>query len=280
MSLGMFLFAAVDAQAKLLTLTLHPVQIVWFRQLGLLFGVVILLSLQGGSLLRTQFPGLQILRGFLAVGSATLFVIAVSFVPLADAVAVAFVAPFIVTVLGALILREPVGARRWIAVTIGFIGAMIVIRPGLGVIHPAVLLVLVAAVLFALRQILSRALSSSDRTITTVAYTALVGSLLLTLPLPFIWQWPSTNTEIMLLASIAVLAAMAELLVIKALETAQAVVVAPVQYSMLVWGTMYGYLLFSQLPDLWTWIGALIIVGTGIYTFNRERMAVSGSPSI
>lgn len=280
MALGMFLFAAVDAQAKFLTLTMHPVQIVWFRQLGLLVGVVFLLSLQGSSSLRTQFPALQILRGFLAVGSATLFVIAVSFVPLADAVAVAFVAPFIVTVLGAIILREPVGARRWIAVTIGFVGAMIVIRPGLGVIHPAIILVLVAAVLFALRQILSRVLSSSDRTVTTVAYTALVGSFVLTVPLPFVWQWPTTNSEILLLASIALLAALAELLVIKALETAQAVVVAPVQYSMLVWGTIYGYLLFSQLPDLWTLTGALIIVATGIYTFNRERKAKSGTSPV
>lgn len=278
MAMGMFLFAAVDAQAKFLTLTLHPVQIVWFRQLGLLIGVIILLSLKGGSLLHTRFPGLQLLRGFLAVGSATLFVIAVGFVPLADAVAVAFVAPFIVTALGAIVLREPVGKRRWIAVTIGFIGAIIVIRPGLGVIHPAVMLVLVAAVLFALRQILSRVLSSSDRTVTTVAYTALVGSVLLTVPLPFIWQWPSSDIEILLLASIALLAALAELLVIKALETAQAVVVAPVQYTMLVWGTMYGYLLFNQLPDLWTWIGALIIVGTGMYTFNRERKAKSDTP--
>jgi S-adenosylmethionine uptake transporter len=271
MAAGMFLFAAVDAQAKFLTDTLHPIQIVWSRQFGLLFGVLILLALRGATVLRTRNPGLQIARGVLAASSATMFVVAISFVPLADAVAVSFVAPFIVTVLGALVLREPVGIRRWTAVTVGFIGALIVIRPGLGVIHPAVMLVLVAALLFALRQVLSRVLSGADHVSTTVAYTALAGSFVLTIPLPFFWQWPTTGVEMALLASIAVLAGLAELLVIKALEVAQAVVVAPLHYSLLIWGTMYGYLLFGQLPDLWTWTGALIIVTTGIYTLHRER---------
>ncbi|NNG04119.1 MAG: DMT family transporter [Inquilinus sp.] len=273
MAAGMFLFSAVDTQAKFLTETLHPIQIVWTRQLGLLIGVVVLLALRGVAVLRTRHPGLQIVRGGLAASSATLFIVAVSFVPLADAVAVSFVAPFIVTVFGALVLREPVGLRRWAAVTIGFIGTLIVIRPGLGVIHPAVALVLLAATLFALRQILSRVLSGTDRTATTVAYTALVGSLMLTVPLPFVWRWPTTTLEVALLAGIAVLAALAELLVIKALEVAQAVVVAPVHYTLLIWGTMYGYLVFSQLPDLWTWAGALIIVATGLYTLHRERVA-------
>ena len=272
MAAGMFLFSAVDTQAKFLTATLHPVQIVWSRQLGLLIGVLVLLALRGITILHTRHPGLQILRGGLAASSATLFIVAVSFVPLADAVAVSFVAPFIVTVLGALMLREPVGIRRWAAVTIGFLGTMIVIRPGLGVIHPAVVLVLLAAMLFALRQILSRVLSSSDRTVTTLAYTALVGSLILTVPLPFVWQWPTSPVQVALLVGIAIMAALAELLVIKALEVAQAVVVAPVQYTLLIWGTMYGYLVFSQLPDLWTWIGGLIIVATGFYTLQRERV--------
>jgi S-adenosylmethionine uptake transporter len=142
-----------------------------------------------------------------------------------------------------------------------------------------VLLVLGAASLFALRQILSRHLSSSDRTITTIAYTALVGSFLLTVPLPFVWRWPTTSTQMMHLVSIAVLAAVAEFFIIKALQIAQAVVVAPVQYTLLIWGTMYGYLVFAQLPDLWTWVGALIIVATGIYTLNRERLLLRGPAS-
>jgi len=273
MAASMFIFAAVDTQAKFLTDNLHPIQIVWTRQLGLLVGVFILLALRGAAVLRTRNPGLQIARGVLAASSATTFVIAISYVPLADAMAVTFVAPFIVTVLGALVLREAVGLRRWAAVTIGFLGALIVIRPGMGVIHPAVMLVLLAALLFALRQILSRVLSGTDPVATTVAYTALAGSFVLTVPLPFFWQWPTTGLEVALLASIAILVALGEFLVIKALDVAQAVVVAPVHYSILIWGTMYGYLVFGQLPDLWTWIGALIIVTTGIYTLHRERAA-------
>jgi S-adenosylmethionine uptake transporter len=179
-----------------------------------------------------------------------------------------------VTVMGALILREPVGARRWSAVVIGFLGTLIVIRPGLGVIHPAALLLIVAATAFALRQVLSRILAGEDKTRTTVAYTAIVSWSLLTLPLPFIWQSPSSALEISLLLAMAVLAAIAEILVIMALDAAQAVVVAPVQYSLLLWGTLYGFFVFGQLPDAWTWLGAAIIVATGLYTLNRERLAL------
>ncbi|MDJ0627825.1 MAG: DMT family transporter [Rhodobacter sp.] len=273
MALGMFLFSAVDAQGKLLTATLHPIQIVWCRQLGLLFAVAILLAVRGTQILKTANPKLQIARGAVAAGSATTFIVAVGFVPLADAVAVSFVAPFIVTVLGALILREHVGVRRWTAVTIGFLATLIVIRPGLGVLHPAIFLVIVAATLFAVRQIISRWLSGSDRTVTTVAYTSLVGSAILTIPLPFVWKWPATGLEYALLASIAVLAGIAETMVIKALEVAQAVVVAPVQYTLLIFGTFYGWLIFAELPDAWTLSGALIIVATGLYTLQRERLA-------
>ena len=274
MTLGMFLFSGVDTMGKFLTETLHPVQIVWFRQSGLLLGVLILIAMQGRSVLRTVHLKLQIGRGVLAACSATLFIVGVAHVPLADAVAITFVAPFMVTVMGALILREPVGARRWAAVVIGFIGTLIVIRPGMGVIHPAAGLLIIAASAFALRQVLSRVLAGGDRTRTTVAYTAIVSWVLLSLPLPFVWQTPVSGLEIGLLIAIAVFAAFGEVLVIMALDAAQAVVVAPVQYSLLIWGTLYGFLVFGDLPDLWTGIGAVVIVATGLYTLNRERLAM------
>ena len=219
-------------------------------------------------------PKLQIGRGALAACSATLFIAGVGYVPLADAVAITFVAPFIVTIMGALILREPVGIRRWAAVLIGFLGTLIVIRPGMGVMHPAAFLLLIAASAFALRQVLSRILAGEDRTRTTVAYTAIVSWSLLTLPLPFVWQTPSSALELGLLLAMAAMAAIAETLVIMALDAAQAVVVAPVQYSLLIWGTFYGFVVFGQLPDAWTWLGAAIIVATGLYTLNRERFAM------
>ncbi|MCB1418181.1 MAG: DMT family transporter [Notoacmeibacter sp.] len=273
MAFGFFLFSAVDTQAKFLAQDFHPIQIVWIRQLGLLVGMFWLLGWHGTSILRTARPGMQVIRGALAVISATIFIFAVREVPLADAVAVSFVAPFIVTIFGALILREPVGIRRWVAVAIGFAGTLIIIRPGAGVLHPAILLVVVAAALFSARQILSRMLAAQDRTATTVAYTALTGSLLLTLALPFVWAWPTNATQWLLFVSIAAMAAVAELMVIKALEIAQAVAVAPMQYTMMIWGTFYGYLVFGQLPDFWTLVGAAVIIATGIYVINRERIA-------
>lgn len=269
----MFLFAAVDTQAKFLTETLHPVQIVWARQSGLLAGVMVLLAIKGVGILRTRNPGFQIARGLLAAASATIFIFAIRHVPLADAIAVSFVAPFIVTVVGALALGEPVGLRRWIAVSIGFAGTLIVLRPGMGVVHPAILLVMVAASCFALRQILSRVVAGTDRVETTIAYTAITASLALTLPLPFVWRWPDSGTVIALLLGVAILSAAGEVLVIKSLEEAQAVVVAPVMYSLMIWGTMWGWLVFDQLPDAWTWTGALVIIATGVYTLHRERVA-------
>jgi len=176
--------------------------------------------------------------------------------------------------MGAIVLREPVGPRRWVAVTVGFVGALIVIRPGMGALHPAAGLLLLAAAAFAMRQVLSRVLSGDDRTSTTVAYTAIVSWVLLTIPLPFFWTTPASGGEIALLLAVAVVAAAAETLIIMALDAAQAVVVAPVQYTLLLWGTLYGFFVFDQLPDGWTWLGAGVIVGSGLYTLNRERMAM------
>ena len=272
----MFLFSAVDTQGKFLTETLHPIQIVWSRQMGLVLGVILLLAYRGFGVLRTKNPKLQVTRGALAAGSATLFIYAVSYVPIADATAVSFVAPFMVTLLGAFVLREPVGIRRWSAVIIGFLATLLIIRPGFGTIHPAVMLVLLAAALFAGRQVISRFLSGSDCTETTVAYTALVSIIVLTIPLPFFWQWPTSNTEIVILCTMALTAAVAEILVIKALEVAQAVVVSPLHYTLILWSTAWGYFVFSDVPDLWTMIGALIIVSTGFYTLHRERVVARG----
>jgi S-adenosylmethionine uptake transporter len=269
MGLGMFLFSAVDTMAKFLTGDLHAFQIVWVRQLGLVLGAFILIGWTSGRVLRTTHPRLQLLRGAVAACSASLFIFGVTYVPLADAVAVSFVAPFIVTVLGALLLREPVGFRRWVAVTFGFVGALIVIRPGLGVVHPAAFLIVLAAFFFAIRQVISRALSDSDRTSTTVVYTALVSVGVLTLPMLFVWKTP-TPDQMLVLSAMAVVAAIAEVCVIKALELAMAVVVAPMQYTLIIWGTFYGWVIFDQLPDNWTWLGTALIVATGLYTLRRE----------
>lgn len=268
---GMFVFSAVDTTAKLLTDVFHPVQIIWFRQLGLFIGVLVLLVIKGPGILKTSRLPLQLSRGVLAICSALLFVFAVKYAPLADVVAATFVAPFFLTIMGALILGERVGIHRWTAVVIGLIGALIIIRPGMGVIHPAVMLAVLAAVFYAARQVIGRLLSDNDNTTTTIAYTSITASLLITLPLPLVWQTPDSTFQVLLLVIMATLAAVGEILVIKALEVAQAVVIAPIHYTLIIWGTLYGYFVFHQLPDKWTWIGTAIIVTAGLYTWQREK---------
>ena len=278
MLIGMFTFSAVDTIAKLLTDVFHPVQIIWFRQLGLFFGVVILLCLKGPTLFKTRKLTLQLGRGMLAICSALLFVFAVKYAPLADVVAATFVAPFFLTIMGALILGERVGMHRWAAVVVGLAGALIIIRPGFGATHPAVMLAVLAALFYAARQVIGRLLSDNDSLVTTIAYTSITASLLITLPLPLVWQTPHSSTQVMLLIIMAGLAAIGEILVIKALEVAEAVVVAPIHYTLIIWGTLYGYFVFHQLPDRWTWIGTAIIVLAGLYTWQREKRLLKAKP--
>jgi S-adenosylmethionine uptake transporter len=270
MASGMFLFSAVDAMCKVLTETLHPVQILWFRQLGLLGGVLIYLSFKGLSVLRTNRLGLQILRGFSSIVSACSFIFALRYLPLAEAVAVSFVAPFFVVLMAASVLKEKVGLRRWLSILVGFIGALIIIRPGLGVFDPATILVLIAAFAFAGRQVLSRFLSGLDNLSTTIAYTALTCSCAVTLVLPFVWSLPASGREWLLLFCVAIVAGLGELCIIMALNVAQAVVVAPVQYTLIIWGTFYGYLIFGNLPDFLTLLGAIVISLSGLYALRHE----------
>jgi len=270
----MFLFAAGDMFAKLLTDSFHPVQIIWFRQSGLLAGVLVLLMLKGAQILHSAQPALQITRGVLVVCSSLLFVFAVRYVALADAVAASFVAPFFVIVLGAILLKEKVGMRRWCAVVVGFIGALIIVRPGMGAIHPAVLLVVMAAALFATRQVIGRLLADTDKTITTITYTALTASLVISFALPFFWKMPDTKWQWFVLIAMAMVAGIAEICVIKALEVANAAVTAPIHYTIIIWATVYGYLVFNELPDYWTLLGTAIIVAAGIYALKRSKQSM------
>lgn len=271
MALGFSSFSACDTIAKILTESFHPLQIVWLRMLGLFLGVCVLIVIKSPKVLKTPKPLLQILRGVVAVGSATCFIIAVGYVPLADAIAVTFVAPFMVTILGAMILKEPVGIRRWMAVFVGFIGMLIVIRPGMGVFHPAILLIVVAAAFFAARQLLSRWLSGVDSVTTTVAYTSIVAFVLTSITLPFVWITPVGTVVLLQIIGMAVLSAFGEILIIRALDIAQSVVLAPVHYTLIIWGILYGYIFFQELPDQWTLLGCGIIVISGLYTIYREH---------
>jgi S-adenosylmethionine uptake transporter len=263
------LYGAADTIAKYLGQTYHPIQITGMRQIGLLLGVVFWLILRGTKDLRTARPGLQILRGVCATFSGVLYVYALTYIPLADAATVSFAAPFFVTILGYLFLKESVGLRRWTAIVIGFMGALVVIRPGFESFQPAYLLALMSAFLFALRQIISRNLGSTESTITTVAFTAVVTAGLLGVAQPFVWK-PIATEHIALFVLQAVVAGVGEFMVIRALEVALAVVVAPLQYTMILWTTLYGFMFFGDLPDAFTLGGGAIIILAGGFSFWRE----------
>lgn len=268
---AMFMFAGSDVLAKLLTEDIHPVQIIWFRQLGLLFGMFILLGLKGPTILQTKQLSTQICRGILVIASSLLFVFALRHVALAHAIAASFVSPFFATLLGAVILNERVHPKQWIAITIGFIGALIVVRPGMGAVHPAVMLVLVAAALFGSRQVIGRLLADTDKATTTIAYSAITSSILISIPLPLVWTWPPSDTVWIYLVAMAALAAVGEVFVIKSLEVAEASIVAPIHYTILIWGTIYGFFIFNDLPDSWTIIGSIIIISAGLYSLRVSR---------
>lgn len=271
---AMFMFSLLDAQAKLLSQSLPVMQITWARHFGLMVVVALVFwPRHGRRVLRSSRPALQMLRGLMVLGSSVLFLVAISFVPLADAASVAFVAPLLVTGLSGLLLKERAGRRRWIVVVIGLAATLIIIRPGMGVLHPAVFLVLGAASMFALYQIMTRIMSDTDDAATTLSYTAIVGAVIMTAIVPFVWVWPASGRELAMLAGLGLWAAIAEFAVIKAFETAPGAVVAPFQYSMIVWATFYGFTLFGELPDGWTLLGAAILIATGLFSYYRDAAA-------
>ena len=272
MILAMFIFAIVDGIAKYLTQSFHPLQVVWVRQAGLFAGAIFFLLLHGKTIIYSQHISLQIVRGLCAALSAVLFIFGISMVPLADATAVTFVAPLFVVIIGALFLKEPVGIHRWSAVIIGFIGTLLIIRPGFEGFNIALFLPVIAASFFALRQIISRYLAASDSLATTLCYTAVTSFAVMCLPALFVWTTPSSFEALLLMIILALLGLCGEMLVIKALSTGLAVVVAPMHYTILIWTSLYGYLFFHQLPDGFTWAGGGIIIATGLYTLYREQI--------
>ncbi|MEC7761969.1 MAG: DMT family transporter [Pseudomonadota bacterium] len=277
---GFFAFSCADMLAKVLTADFHAFQITWVRLFGLMAVVLVMLALKGPGMLRTKAPGLQIFRGVIAIVSSLSFIIAIRYVPLAEGTAVSFVAPFMVTILGALLLKEPVGIRRWLAIAVGFVGVLIIIRPGAGLLHPAIAFVLLAAACFAGRQIVSRYLGSSESTMTTVAYTAITACVLLFIPMVLVWKTPVEPLHLALFALMATVAAAGEFLIIRALETANAVVLAPMHYSLIIFATIWGFLVFGTLPDLFTWVGAGIVVASGLYTIYRESKVKAQAPTV
>lgn len=268
--LTFFLFSLCDVMTKQIATSYHPVQVAWARQTGLFAGTVGLLWISGLATLRSSRPGLQLLRGAVSIVSTVSFVAALRFLPLADATAVTFVAPLLITALAPLLLKEYVSLPRWCAVGVGLVGTLVVLRPGAGVAQPATLLVLLCAAAYALRQILSRLLAGVDSIRTTIAWSSLVITLSLSCALLFVGTLPASRTDLLIFVGIAATAGCAELALIRGFSLAEAATLAPVQYTLMIWSVLWGSLIFDQFPDFWTLGGAAIIIASGAFSVWLE----------
>ena len=275
---AVFCFAIMDTAAKYLGQFYPVLALVWARYMvHMLIMLVWLGPTMKLNLVRTSRPMLQILRGLFLVGSTCFFFQALRKMPMAEASAIGFMAPLLVTLLAVPILKEKISRRRWIAVIAGFIGVMVIIRPGGKVFSPVALLPLATALCFSLYQIITRQVHTENPR-TSLFYSALVGSVALTVVLvgshlaaPFPLYAP-TPWHGALIFALGAIGGVGHLVLIRALRKAPASVLAPFYYTQLVWIILFGYLAFSDLPDGWTLLGIFVIVGSGLYVAYGERV--------
>ncbi|HKX07481.1 MAG TPA: DMT family transporter [Stellaceae bacterium] len=272
MCLGVSMFPFLNTCLKLLTPHYSIIEIVWARFIGhFITMIAVFLPSQGWRVFRANRLAIQIIRSFLLLGSTVFSVSGIGYVPLATASAIGFASPIIVTALSVPLLGESVGPRRWSAVLIGFIGVLIVVRPGSGQLTSATLLLLCASSCYALYQIATRRSSQHDSAETGIIYAALVGTVVTSMVVPFGFEAPHTAFDAVLLASLGVFGGVGHYFVIRAFRLGPAALIAPFGYLELVGTTTLGYLVFNNFPDSWTWIGAGLIVASGIYIAFRER---------
>ncbi|MBS28945.1 MAG: EamA family transporter [Alphaproteobacteria bacterium] len=242
--------------------------IIWSQYL---FQAILLTTLLGPRLSRvvtTQLFGLQIVRALTLMATVSLMFVAVGLMPLAEAIAIGFVAPLIIAGASALFLKERVTAKHWAAILVGFGGVLIVIRPGTSVFDTASLVPLAAAICAATYQTLTRPISQAVSS-TSLLYTAtLVGLAASSMALPFFWVTPSL-IAIAYLAAAACLGAAAHFLLIRAYQAAPASLVAPFSYSELIWASAIGLAVFGDVPDAMTIIGGMILAASGLYILRR-----------
>lgn len=269
---AMTVVPVMDGIAKHLSAELPVLQIVWARYtVHFLLLLPVLLLRYGPRAFNVPQPGLQVLRGGLLLGATLFFFLAISTMPLADALALVFVSPLVVTALSPLVLKEPVGIRRWSAVVVGFCGALIIIRPGLGVFSGGAFLALAAGCVYGCYLLATRKLSRQAPPLVTLGYTALLGAVVMTAILPFVWVTPTWEQTLWMLA-MGPIAALGHFMLIKGFDYAEAAVLAPCTYFEIVMMTAVGYVVFGDFPDSWTWVGIAVIVGSGLYTSWRERV--------
>lgn len=264
------LFAVMDATAKGLMQRYDPFQVVWARYLGQALIVLAIVSPRLGTVARSSRPALQAFRSALLFCSTLCGFFAFSVMPLAEAVAIFQTAPLMIVALAALVLRERVGPRRWAGVAFGFLGALVIVRPGAETFQPAALLPMVGALTFAGYSIATRFLGRDDSLATTFLYTAALGAVAASLFVPMVWVTP-TPRDALIMLSMGFVGSAGQFMLIAAFNTAPASAIAPFTYAGLIFSALAGYAAFGERPDLWTVVGAAMIAGAGVYIWMRER---------
>lgn len=273
MCVAVLLFALLDTSAKLLTSQMHAVQITWSRYaVALVFALLFVNPISHPGAMRSQRPWLQIGRSALLLTSTGLNIVALRYLQLDQTVSILFATPFMVAVLAGPLLGEWVGIRRWMAIIVGFLGVIVVTRPGAGGIHPAAILSFMGAGCYSLYIVATRLLSRCDSDQTTLFYSNIAPAVAVSAAVPFFWQTPDDLFTVLLMVAVGTCGGVGHWLLIIAHRLTPAAVLSPFIYTQIVWMISLGYLVFDDVPSSWTLAGASIVIASGIYLLYRERV--------
>ncbi|HEV7337077.1 MAG TPA: DMT family transporter [Bosea sp. (in: a-proteobacteria)] len=266
-------FSLLDASAKWLGSSMHTGQVVSARYIISVALVSIILNpWSRPGIVKTSRPWLQGIRSLLLLTSTALNFFALKYLQLAETVSIMFATPFLVALLAGPILGEWAGPRRLIAIAVGFVGVLVITRPGLGGLHPAALLTVCGCFCYAFYSISTRMLAASDSPETTMFYSGMVGAVVMVPLVPLFWSWPADGLSWLLMLSTGLFGALGHWLLILAHQRAPASMLSPFNYSQIVWMVALGWFVFGQIPDRYTFIGASIVIASGLYLLYRERV--------
>jgi len=274
---AVFCFTAMDATVKALSPIVGTVPSLWARYAGQMALVLVLVLPRLRGVVRTRYPKLHFIRSVLLMGATGFFFLGLANIGLTEATAIMNVNPVLVTLGAAMFLGESLGMRRVFGIGAAMIGALIVIRPGSDVFSLYAVLPLGAAVCYSSYALITRRVGRDEDVWTSLFYTGLVGTVILTIAVPFFWVSPGPKGWLLMIV-LAGFGTAGQLLLIRALAEGEAGMLAPYAYLGLVFATLWGALFFSEFPDQWTMLGALVIAGAGLYVWQRETFARRQAP--